>query len=253
MHNLLQLSGKDQEEIEKIIEDHPGQADQQGRVVAPKIPLSHIQRIASNKDARLLLIVRHPFDRLVSAFRDKLEQCHGLQNCTMENNWYFNQYGKNMVSQYRQQAVKKFGKDFFEEKNNFGAPLPVMRSWRSSSLPSWWEFVQYVLHLSPSRYDEHWKPASLYCSVCSFHYNYILHFENIKVEEKFFAEALTASDLIKPRWENRNDKGLAKEELLGMYFNMLDDQDITALYEIYKDDFKMFGYQFEYKHFRLNM
>ena len=44
-------------------DDYYRQADHQGRVVAPKIPLSHILSIASKKDARLLLIVRHPFDR----------------------------------------------------------------------------------------------------------------------------------------------------------------------------------------------
>ena len=128
-----------------------------------------------------------------------------------------------------------------------------MRSWRSDSYPSWWEFVQSVIHTSSDSYDEHWKPASLYCSVCSFPYNRILHFENIQTEEKFFAEEMSAEQLIHPRWENRNNEGLHKEEVLGKYFNLLDDKDIRALYKIYEDDFKMFGYQFEYKHFRLNM
>eukprot|EP00092_Neocalanus_flemingeri_P016665 GFUD01018028.1.p1 GENE.GFUD01018028.1~~GFUD01018028.1.p1 ORF type:complete len:470 (+),score=128.33 GFUD01018028.1:311-1720(+) len=253
MHNLLHLAGKTEDEVKKIIKDHPNQPNDQGRVVAPVTSLSNIRQIAEQEDAKLLLIVRHPFDRLVSAFRDKLEQCHGPQNCTLDNNWYYKQYGKKIVTQYRNEAVRRLGEDFFAEKNYFGSPLPVMRTWRSESLPSWWEFVQYILHTSPSSYDEHWKPASLYCSVCSFPYNYILHFENIQQEEKFFAQEMSASDLIHPRWENRNDEGLAKEEILGKYFNMLDDKDITALYKIYEDDFKMFGYKFEYKHLRLNL
>ena len=38
----------------------------------------------------------------------------------------------------------------------------------------------YFVDTSPSRYDEHWKPASLYCSICTFPYNYVLHFEDIQ-------------------------------------------------------------------------
>ena len=140
-----------------------------------------------------------------------------------------------------------------DRRNNFGAPLPVARSWRSADMPSWWEFVQYLLNTSPSSYDEHWKPASMYCGVCSFPYNRILHFENIENEEKFFAEEMNASDLIQPRWENRNDGGLEKEIILSKYFDLLDDEEVEALYEIYKDDFLMFGYQFKYKHFRFNI
>ena len=44
--------------------DH-SQPNDQGRVVAPITSLSDIRNIASKDDARLLLIVRHPFDRLV--------------------------------------------------------------------------------------------------------------------------------------------------------------------------------------------
>ena len=56
----------------------------------------------------------------------------------------------------------------------------------------------------PHSYDEHWKPASLYCAVCSFPYNHILHFENIQQEEKFFAEEMSSSDFI----QDRNEKVL---------------------------------------------
>jgi len=253
MHNLLHLAGKKEEEIERIKRKHPGQPNDQGRVVAPITSFSHIKSISRGEDARLLLIVRHPFDRLVSAFRDKLEQCHGPSNCTLGNNWYYKQYSKNIVARYRSEALRKFGSGFFSKENNFGAPLPVARSWRSADMPSWWEFVQYLLNTSPSSYDEHWKPASMYCGVCSFPYNRILHFENIENEEKFFAEEMNASDLIHPRWENRNDEGLAKEDILSKYFDLLDDEEVEALYEIYKDDFLMFGYQFKYKHFRFNV
>ena len=47
---------------------NPRQANDQGRVVAPITSLSTIRQIASQKDARLLLIVRHPFDRLEQSF-----------------------------------------------------------------------------------------------------------------------------------------------------------------------------------------
>ena len=51
-------------------------------------------------------------------------------------------------------------------------------------------------------YDEHWKPASLYCSVCAtLDYTNILHFENIQSEERFFVETLNASNVVQPRYK----------------------------------------------------
>ena len=140
-------------------------------------------------------------------------------------------------------------------------------------------------------YDEHWKPASLYCSVCAkLDYTNILHFENIQSEERFFVETLNASNVVQPRykisftleqyllyiiilyawnsmtlwlkcyknififnrWENKNSKEKAsKEEVLGSYFNLLTDEEIKSLYKIYEDDFLNFGYKFAYRTLKL--
>ena len=40
---------------------------------------------------------------------------------------------------------------------------------------------------------------------------------------------------------------LNKDDLVRIYFDMLPESDIYALYKIYETDFKMFGYTFTYK------
>ena len=49
------------------------------------------------------------------------------------------------------------------------------------------------------RYDGHWRPYSLFCSVCFLPYNFILHFENIEQEEARMAAELGAENVIKTR------------------------------------------------------
>lgn len=252
MHNLLYLAGLTDQQVEDIKAKFPQQPNDQARAVAPILPRSQLSAMIRKPSSRKLIIVRHPFDRLVSAFRDKLERCHGPANCTLENDWYYKQYGRKIVSTYRQPAQARFSRDYFSEKNNFGAPLKPQQTWRNADLPTWWEFVQYIKATPPRHHDEHWRPASLYCSLCSLSYNYILHFENIQQEEQLFAQQLGAEGTIRKRWENRNDEGLRKEEVVAKYFDLLDDDDIMALYNIYEDDFKMFGYQFEFRGLRLN-
>ena len=57
------------------------------------------------------------------------------------------------------------------------------------------------------------------------------------------------------RWENRDKDGeiTSREKLLFQYFNLLDDDEIEELYNIYENDFKLFGYSFQFRDLRLNI
>lgn len=87
---------------------------------------------------RRFLIVRHPFERLLSAYRDKMERLG--EHTSLQQDNYYTRYGRQIVSRYRAAAIQKFGADFFSEQNNFGSPGPVEA--RLAELPTWWEFVQ---------------------------------------------------------------------------------------------------------------
>ena len=53
------------------------------------------------------IVVRHPFERLVSAFRDKLER-------NLEDPYYYDNFGRHFVDKYRPQAIKELGIEYFD-------------------------------------------------------------------------------------------------------------------------------------------
>lgn len=205
---------------------------------------------SNGDDLNSFIIVRHPFYRLVSAYRDKIERIHGD---SLAKDWYYKQYGSKMVGKYRRLAVKKFGDDFFSESNNFGSPVPLLPGRkRDANLPIFWEFVQALKLSRPSRMDEHWQPTWQYCSLCAVNYKTVIKFETIADESRYLKHVLDPEHTdLEERWDNPNLTGMKYDDLTKKYFEQLDDRDIMDLYKIYEHDFKLFGYEFSFRNITL--
>ena len=251
LENLILLSGASTERIKEAKQKHRGSLIHQIQHVGAIQPSEQLwsDYVSQNqsKDLISFMVVRHPFERLVSAYRDKLERI---------DQHYYEKYGKKIVYRFREKAIETLGSDFFDKSNNYGTFLKVENDNRpNANLPSFWEFVQSVI--IKLNMDEHWQPMFQYCSVChpiQLQVNpYILKFENLNQEQAAFIEDVG--------WRNAIDNtvqlnvnrfaGMSSEEITNLYFSNLSDNDIKNLYKVYKYDFLLFEYTFEIRNITL--
>ena len=184
------------------------------------------------------IIVRHPFERLVSAYRDKLERM---------NLFYYNKYGRKIVQRFREKAIQTLGKDYFNKSNNYGTLLKADD--RHGNMPSFWEFVQAVM--IKLNMDEHWIPMHVHCFVChptqlKLH-PYILKFENLSEEGPAFVNHMGWEGKINGSLQlnvNRSPE-MSSQEITQLYFSVLSEDEIFKLYNVYKYDFILFDYKFD--------
>ena len=239
MKNIPRLSRYSAEQVARIsLKKKNRQANTLARAIVPFVPQNLLLKFMDSDPKPItFIIVRNPFDRLLSAYRDKLERY---------NKYYYNKYGKDIVNNYRQKGIQKFGTKFYDADGQNGSPVRV--SGRKGIEPTFWEFIAAVLETGLM--DEHWKPVIDLCSVCAkkLQFDFIIKFENLAAEEKYLTERLNIAGVVKQRWENKNTAGNTTQEIKDMYFNMLSEEEIWKLHTMYQMDFEMFGYEPELKY-----
>lgn len=169
------------------------------------------------------VVVRHPFERLLSAFRNKLEsdQASAL---------YFHQrIGRQIIRSFRPNASN----DSLALGNDV----------------TFTEFVQYLLTPEMSMnyrqanqsYNEHWEPIANLCAPCHVKYNLIGKYETLIDDSALALQTLNVDWVTFPAGQRTS----GTSEKLRRYYDNLPIHMIRNLYKLYETDFKLFGYSLD--------
>ena len=114
--------------------------------------------------------------------------------------------------------------------------------------------------------NEHWQPQYLHCDVCEINYDFIGHVETLEDDLKYIAHINNFSSSLKndehklhlhpsgarmlvskksPLIVSQDTKLIdskRKKENALRYFSMLNSSQLQGVYDMYKIDFKIFGY-----------
>jgi len=188
------------------------------------------------------IIVRHPFERLVSAYRDKL--------AGFSRNEHYLSMRKHIIQKYRKRSKDK------------------------SAIPSFRESVDFVLDelkkmeagVSKIMIDGHFMPYSRRCIPCAMNYDVIIKFETLEQDSQYLIDQCQLGDKLAVVHENpaptgarteQGQKNKSKKVKTGKslpdksasssfqsldFFKDIPDSKIKQLYEHYRHDFEIFGY-----------
>ncbi|XP_058795957.1 carbohydrate sulfotransferase 11 isoform X2 [Phymastichus coffea] len=167
-------------------------------------------------DSVSFLVVRHPFERLLSAYRDKLE--HSLPHT------FHSKLGSHIVAHYRAKSPKNAGKH--------GPRYPLFE-----------EFVRWLLceWKAGQELDMHWTPITNFCTPCQVRFDVIAKFETLHDDQNYLIKHARVGHIIKPEWKNPT-RGVQTKDVVKQYFSQLSKTQIKELYEMFRYDFVLFGY-----------
>ncbi|XP_055001503.1 carbohydrate sulfotransferase 8 [Sorex araneus] len=163
-----------------------------------------------------MLFVREPFERLVSAFRDKFEH---------PNSYYHPVFGKAILARYRANASRE-----------------ALRTGEGVRFP---EFMQYLLDVhQPVGMDIHWDHVGRLCSPCLIDYDFVGKFESMEDDANFFLRLIHAPpNLTFPRFKDRHSQeARTTAPIARRYFAQLSAVQRQHAYDFYYMDYLMFNY-----------
>ena len=164
------------------------------------------------------LFVRHPFERVLSAYRNKLKDPYNVH--------YQKRYGVRMLRMFRANLTEA------EYKAGKNVTFP--------------EFVRYIIKTHKlygySGLNEHWNSIQDLCHPCSMKYDFIGKMDSLIQDSGTVLQEIG--------WDQRvkfpvKAKDKYKKDLSGLvkeYYAQVPKHLMKDLYAIYKDDFEAFGY-----------
>ncbi|XP_023937443.1 carbohydrate sulfotransferase 11 [Bicyclus anynana] len=166
-----------------------------------------------------MIIVRNPFERLLSAYRNKLEG-------DLPSAKYFqDRVGRRIIKAFRENPSN--------ESLEYGHDVTFK------------EFALFLTNDSKELADivnnEHWQPVTTLCHPCLIRYTLVGKYETLLDDSLLALHTINASHIQFPRLAHTS----GTSEKLRKYFSQLDLPLIRKLYKLYKYDYKIFNYDLD--------
>ncbi|KOC70650.1 Carbohydrate sulfotransferase 13 [Habropoda laboriosa] len=204
--------------------------------LAPRT-LKELQLISNDTKIFKLLVVRHPFQRLVSSYRDRIE----------DKSKYTAQAWIYAEKIFRFTRPKLFHSN--TSTGNFRQKV-FTRDKRLKIVPTFKEFIEWLLQSSEED-DVHWARYYTHCALCNIRYNYVLKLDDYtygQINYVFSKFRLDKSKVYFPKLEKTRG-GHTNFDITCQYLANLTEDIILKLYERYKIDFEMYNYNLnQYAH-----
>eukprot|EP00076_Gallus_gallus_P042117 XP_025007655.1 carbohydrate sulfotransferase 11 [Gallus gallus] len=167
------------------------------------------------KNYMKFLFVREPFERLVSAYRNKFTQKY--------NTSFHKRYGTKIVRRQRKNATQE--------------------ALRKGDDVKFEEFVAYLIDPHTQReepFNEHWQTVYSLCHPCHIHYDLIGKYETLEEDSNYILQLAGVGNYLKFPTYAKSTR--TTDEMTTEFFQNISSEHQTQLYEVYKLDFLMFNY-----------
>ncbi|XP_022079703.1 carbohydrate sulfotransferase 11-like [Acanthaster planci] len=174
-------------------------------------PLATATRLL--KEYKKFLFVRHPFERILSAYIDKFQMDYP--------------------------ASKHFRETSAVEMVRYGDVSNTQRLKDGTLNISFQQFSRYISDPKNQNLEPHWQEMYRQCQPCMIKYDYIGNYSTLKEDADFI---IKATNLNQPFPDSTNPTGSSKQSKIRRFFSQLTAADIGDLYRRYSTDFQLFGY-----------
>ncbi|XP_070566135.1 carbohydrate sulfotransferase 9-like isoform X2 [Ptychodera flava] len=180
------------------------------------------ERIKRLKTYKKFMFVRHPFERLLSAYRDKFEM--GVKH---QEWWYMETFGV---------PIKKWAHPEMSPRE--------LRAQRTNV--TFAEFIGYVVaYANTKRIDMHWEQYHKLCRPCDIEYDIIGKYETLERDSNYVLNAVNAADKVHfPSVKLDNHRTYTSADMILKYLSKLSDEQLKNLRQTYSLDFELFDYDF---------
>ncbi|NXX35037.1 CHST9 sulfotransferase, partial [Nicator chloris] len=156
-----------------------------------------------------VMFTRHPLERLVSAYRDKLLHSEPYYSTTVANK---------IKAMFRKNA-------------------------NSSEKVSFQEFVNFITANPPHTLDIHWKPMFLLCDPCNIHYDIMGKYETLGMDSKHVLKVIGAPESLQyPSLKTYGSEKRTDSDITLEYLRQLTSEQIKMIKKLYEMDFFLFNY-----------